>query len=246
MILYKYYSPDSGLEALKSQKLGFRCPVNFNDPFELSLLDDAIVTEHDRNIESLKTHVAILSLSRSFSNPLMWAHYASAHEGIVIGYDVDNEFLNSKDLNIIPAMYGDVIYRNSKLEPINLENRASFLEFLIECSIGNPLTYSARDQKIIKDYFLTKHIAWAYEEEVRVVKPLYPMLSPHADRYTHYSPSGTHEGLYIFDQVSEIKEVYLGARFKKSLPQFLLACPNVPIFKMSIESHSWRLTPNKI
>jgi Ca2+-binding EF-hand superfamily protein len=36
MRLYKYYGYDAGLAALESQRLGFRCPKDFNDPLELS------------------------------------------------------------------------------------------------------------------------------------------------------------------------------------------------------------------
>jgi hypothetical protein len=40
MILYKYYGFEAGLSALKSQRLGFRLPAYFNDPFELSFLSN--------------------------------------------------------------------------------------------------------------------------------------------------------------------------------------------------------------
>ena len=51
MILYKYYGFGAGLAALGSQKLGFREPRYFNDPFELSYLDNS----DDLNFVSTKT-----------------------------------------------------------------------------------------------------------------------------------------------------------------------------------------------
>ena len=36
LILYKYYGFNSGESALESERLGFRTPTHFNDPFEAS------------------------------------------------------------------------------------------------------------------------------------------------------------------------------------------------------------------
>ena len=39
MILYKYYSFNSGKSALESERVGFRTPTHFNDPFEASVIE---------------------------------------------------------------------------------------------------------------------------------------------------------------------------------------------------------------
>jgi hypothetical protein len=105
-ILYKYYSCAGGQAALKSQNLGFRKPEFFNDPFELTALSNSVGPANKQEtlkirIDQLRDQVAVLCLTRSAFNPLMWAHYADQHKGFVIGYDTSGPFLNSPEYNLI-------------------------------------------------------------------------------------------------------------------------------------------------
>ena len=61
MILYKYYGFNSGESALESERLGFRTPTHFNDPFEASVVEGESFTK-DR-IQQTLNNVAILSLT---------------------------------------------------------------------------------------------------------------------------------------------------------------------------------------
>ncbi|CAI3799072.1 DUF2971 domain-containing protein [Rheinheimera sp. MM224] len=253
MILYKYYSFESGIKALESKLLGFRVPLYFNDPFELSWFDSIHPEYHyDRdlqlNIQSLKSQVVILSLSRSFSNPLMWAHYGSSHEGIVIGYDVSQSYLSSRERNIISVSSGDVIYRNSKPELKNFDLKVSSLETLIERSLGSNYANTVAKQVLFKDFFLTKHISWAYEEEVRVVKPLYPMLSAAPELYGAFKECNKINGLHYLNEEANIKEVYFGARcdLEDAMFGYSHRYPNIEFFRMYIDSQSWKLTAEAI
>lgn len=104
MILYKYYSYDAGISALNNGKFGFRNPKEFNDPFELTSLSNfsgGKSVQMPRTIDALKKNIAVLSLTRTFDNPLMWAHYGQEHTGFVVGYEVDKLFLKSKQYNIV-------------------------------------------------------------------------------------------------------------------------------------------------
>ncbi|PYC03798.1 hypothetical protein DMX12_09315 [Pseudomonas sp. MB-090624] len=129
-ILYKYYSYAGGKAAIRSQNLGFRKPEYFNDPFELTALSNSVgpVGKQETlkaRIDQLKDQVAILCMTRSALNPLMWAHYADQHQGFVIGYDVSGPFLNSPEYNLITVDSGDVLYTNTKtpfaLNPESME-----------------------------------------------------------------------------------------------------------------------------
>jgi DUF2971 family protein len=55
-------------------------------------------------------NTGILSLTRTPTNPLMWAHYAEKHQGMVIGIDAVAAGLTDEKANLIPAQYGSVIY----------------------------------------------------------------------------------------------------------------------------------------
>jgi hypothetical protein len=236
VILYKYYGYESGVAALRNGKLGFRKPVNFNDPFELSVLSnsdipDSETTPFQGRIDLLRNSVVILSLTRTSLNPLMWAHYGQEHTGFVVGYEVDDPFLMSKKYNIITVDQGDVVYINTK-SPYFLNAEAT--EKLLHASwIGIGLNVDDLDEleryeveNLLRKILLTKHSIWVYEEEVRVVKVLQSAFNT-AEEYQSdpnrgfstitrdVAPSyccSVIEGLYLYHKDAQIREVYLGMR----------------------------------
>jgi len=233
LILYKYYGFGSGLSALKSSQLGFRTPKDFNDPFELTYLSNAEgpgakLSELDHRIEELKKSVSILSLTRTPLNPLMWAHYGEDHSGFVIGYEVEDEFLTSKEYNLVPVDSGDVVYTNTKNSHRLNYASMDLIHKLYLASQGAPLDPDERSniENLVRKVFLTKHASWVYEEEVRVVKVPYSLFEEtgnyQQDPKRHFyglskdvAPGyscTTISGLSIFSYKTKIKEVYLGVR----------------------------------
>jgi hypothetical protein len=236
MILYKYYGYNSGLAALKSSQLGFRTPEKFNDPFELTYLDNIhetsgpeLISQQWRDsLRTLRSSVGVLSLTRTPTNPLMWAHYGEDHTGFVIGYDVSSEFFTGSKYNLVSVDQGDVIYTSSK-EPlsltINMKDQLTQV-FLASRLSTIPLQKTRELATILRRVFLIKPSCWSYEEEVRVVKMIddYSMTveERHLNALTRNRPLGrevapghsvvTVEGLRIFEHRVPIKEVYLGLR----------------------------------
>ena len=233
MILYKYYGFSAGLSALKSSQLGFRIPISFNDPFELSFLDNAEgpevkLNDLDFKIKELKKSVAILSLTRTPLNPLMWAHYGEDHTGFVIGYKVDSPFLNDENYNLIPVDRGDVVYTNTKtLHQLNKKSRELLHQvYLASQGLIEESPDRSDFENLARKIFLTKHSSWVYEEEVRVVKSFFSMFEDVDEYYSdpmrnwysisqNVAPMISVEkvsGLKIFNHEVDIKEVYLGVR----------------------------------
>ncbi len=233
MILYKYYGFGAGLSALRSSQLGFRTPKDFNDPFELTFLSnatgpDAKLSRLESEIERLKSSVAILSLTRTPLNPLMWAHYGQEHTGFVIGYETNDKFLTSKEYNLVPVDDGDVVYTNTKsrhhLNPatMNLIHQVSLAGQGVDLSPSE----QAQISSLIRRVFLTKHSIWGYEEEVRIVKVWQSIFETAEDyqgdplrSFYHISkdvaPRNVCQmisGLLIYYHPVKIKELYLGVR----------------------------------
>lgn len=230
MILYKYYGFGAGIAALKSSRLGFRTPDKFNDPFELSYLDNAEGTQSKLThmqtcLKNLRESVVVLSLTRTPLNPLMWAHYAEEHTGFVIGYQVDVPFLKSRNYNLIPVDAGDVMYTNTKtlhtLTP-EIKELLDNLEFTAMFP-GDYREAFPELESLARKVFLVKHACWVYEEEVRVVKQTIN-FSGESGQDSMWTSSGISRecapgisvesipGLSIFEPLVEIKEVYLGLR----------------------------------
>lgn len=270
-ILYKYYSYAGGKAALKSQNLGFRNPEFFNDPFELTALSNSVgpISKQEtlkRRIDQLKDQVAILCLTRSALNPLMWAHYADQHQGFVIGYDTSGPFLNSPEYNLITVDSGDVLYTNTKtpfaLNPESMEA----LNGVYQHAMGFEV---AADRALARRLFLTKHASWVYEEEVRVVKKVLDWTQTVEDDQSdplrsfymltrelraeempgvNFDPgyfvaplNDNARELYLFSHKMPIREVYLGARSTfvndpDFASTFQLQCQ---VFQLDVNQTSW-------
>lgn len=100
-ILYKYLGPGSGLKVLTSSSIRFTPPLDLNDPFESripiarpfrrSVVPGrwAVFPDDQKAVfKSINATFGVSCFSESCDNLLMWAHYANAHAGIVIGFRV--------------------------------------------------------------------------------------------------------------------------------------------------------------
>ncbi|PKF25948.1 DUF2971 domain-containing protein [Pseudomonas hunanensis] len=259
MILYKYYDATGGLKALKSKRLGFRTPSNFNDPFELTALSNgdgplSKMYTLRAQIEQLKEQVVILSLTRSPFNPLMWAHYGKDHTGVVIAYNVSGQFLNSPEYNLIPADTGDVIYTHTKSPFKMTPETMSTLHRVYQQGFGAPAAQTYEQQALARRLFLTKHASWVYEEEVRVVKianNLFEEMQVFQGDPLRAYDLGEHLpfGLHLYRQKVPITAVYLGARntlASDPVARLELEGLNCPVHQLEVDDSSWDLSPKQL
>jgi hypothetical protein len=103
----------------------------------------------------------ILCLSQTYSNILMWSHYAEHHKGVVLKFRrmTNNLFSVSKKINY-------------SLNMPSILNHKNFIENLIN---GTELFSSvAAVEEIFSKIWHTKSIDWKYEEEWRIVLPATP------------------------------------------------------------------------
>ena len=89
-------------------KIYFSNKEGLNDPFDCPVMNfkDEVLNSLFENKGDNEYHPKILSLVRyeddtenefeNINNPLMWSHYAKAHEGICIEYEFDNSFLDDR------------------------------------------------------------------------------------------------------------------------------------------------------
>ena len=88
-LLYKYYPPIR-LHVLKERQVWLIRPQAFNDPFELNphfpRPDSSDPTQKKMVLDMNAQTIVVLSLSEVRDSLLMWAHYAKAHLGFVVGF----------------------------------------------------------------------------------------------------------------------------------------------------------------
>jgi hypothetical protein len=131
------------IESLKKQRLKISLLNDMNDPFEL--LGVNLKKKADRELfhelkEEMNRTIGVLCFSRSWSNPVLWSHYADKHHGICLGFDLLDEWTK------------EVTYTASRLKA-ELEQ-----EMLLNNQDGFGL-------KLLT----TKYEHWQYENEVRLI-----------------------------------------------------------------------------
>lgn len=98
--------------------------------------------------KSIPESVGIVSLTESYDNKLMWAHYGEKHKGFLIAFNENHEFFNRK------RKPSDEFYYLRKVNYCDSKSDATIYK-----------TSGA-------DLFLRKDIEWAYEKEWRLLIPL--------------------------------------------------------------------------
>lgn len=233
MILYKYMRYDAAIRLITTDSVSFSSYLNFNDPYELSCL--AHGPGNINNMMKMRgqinlwgTNSVILCLTREHLNPLMWAHYADSHKGIVIGLDVSDDKFTSLDKNIIPVQFGSVIY--TKTQPISPYFTTEFPQTEIEQFIGFNTGYLEKLQRT----FLYKSHHWSYEEEVRIVKHKRCTDLIEVPEYNIFTMELT---------TGSIKEIHIGLRMEGKYNEFMTLCnqyqPDAKLYKCMINGLSW-------
>lgn len=140
---YHMTSSDHGISSISFSRLKVARFAEVNDPFELMALNS-----HNREIrrllrrfKSLKNkEIGLLCFSRNWTQPMLWSHYASKHEGICLGFDI------KRGSELQEVKYED---KRPKMKSDNGEDAQS-----IDADIQNLL-------------LRTKYIGWEYEQELR-------------------------------------------------------------------------------
>lgn len=131
--------------------------ADLNDPFEL-LAANLANADHRRSFDEMKRELnetkGLICFSRTWSNPLLWGHYAEKHTGIALGFDVPDPLLS------------EVVYTSQRLR-IEVDPKTKAVKL---------------DERLINRLLRTKFSDWKYEEEYRVFVRLDP-LSREAGMY---------------------------------------------------------------
>jgi hypothetical protein len=177
-----YYKRD--IELLSSSKIYVPDKTELNDPYEgliepivfeefdilkniSSIVLKKIAKSYDKveasaeqlrkSLKGIIDHtntMGIYSLSKTYNNEILWAHYSNSHKGFCIEFDLtrlmDLYYQNSKVINFVNLV--NVEYQN-KTPKISLSD-----------VIGE-----INDKEIIVKTLGSKSLAWKYEDEIRLV-----------------------------------------------------------------------------
>lgn len=253
MILYKYLSVERAQRVLSEQTLHFSLPTYFNDPFDTPRVatNGSIRSTNDfidgiqARLKSLiyRSTSGILSLTRTTTNALMWAHYADSHKGVILGFDVGEAGFLEEDSNIIPAHFGSVIYTRQRVKGVYNSKSLS------ESVIGETFHFQSENYEKGQRLFLMKPLDWAYEEEVRVVKCV-----KGATAETPTIPSGTfkvinvdgnHMYFYRWPKTA-LREIHLGTNHHPTNVYDLTEFDDVKIFQCELDDDEYTFNSKDI
>jgi hypothetical protein len=146
MRIYKFYPARWGREALSKRRLKVSPIDELNDPFEylsLDLGDKSVRAWATLFRQKVSQDKGIISFSKNWHQPLMWAHYAESHRGLALGFDVPDSLLFK------------INYVENRIKPDSDIDRGSDAM-----------------QRLIQKLLTTKHTEWSYEDEYRLVQKL--------------------------------------------------------------------------
>lgn len=102
--------------------------------------------------EQLPAMLGVLCLSRNSNQPLMWAHYADSHRGMMLEFNSEHPAFNRKR---------------------SASDEFGYLRPVSYSTVRPAITMQALDgDRIFQDFALTKADPWSYEEEIRLIWPL--------------------------------------------------------------------------
>ena len=104
---------------------------------------------HDKFMKIINRKIAVLCLTETPDNELMWAHYANSNQGYVVGFNCENEFFKPKKGE--PKTCGELM-------PVQYTDTRP--ELFVE----------AGNLDIPKELFFTKTLKWSYEREWRLLR----------------------------------------------------------------------------
>lgn len=142
MLVYYLTGAQFALSNLALRRIKISRFSDLNDPFELlgvDVNDKSHRAKFRRYKKDINNNKGLICFSRSWSNPLMWGHYAERHTGIALGFEVSNEDL------LKPVIYAKRL--------IKLHKNTEDLNF---------------SKEFIDKLLCTKFFDWKYEDEVRM------------------------------------------------------------------------------
>ncbi|EBJ2076140.1 DUF2971 domain-containing protein, partial [Salmonella enterica] len=146
-----------------------------NDPFELRPSHHSETNSIDiKHFEELSNasyfDYAVISLSETNNNLLMWSHYADQHKGIVIEFDTSKPLFESyKDFT---ALRFDEDIEGEIIDIEENERRENIKAGCIQRVRYNSKRPNIKNFENILEHFLIKSEEWIYEKEHRIILPL--------------------------------------------------------------------------
>lgn len=158
MLLYRFLNLDHSLQLLQDQEWKVSRLLQLNDPADCvptlvggpSLPTQAAQKVFALNyLKEMYQNIGMVCFSANVTDPVIWSHYADAHRGMAIGFEMQ---VPSPMVHEVKYQEDRPVLKFEELEKLK-EKKALTNEFL---------------RLVIGDAFTRKAPSWAYEREYRI------------------------------------------------------------------------------
>ncbi len=219
MRLYHFINAKYGLEDLRDKRLKIARIMELNDPFEF-MGADLSNRELREALEATKSYLyvkfGLLCFSESWNNPVQWSHYADRHQGLCLGFDIPDIFLDKvnyvderlpvddflADFEALASRLSGEMknYIGQLASPDEFEKKkAEFLANVYPNRLMDEVESDEDGLAWVKKIIATKFSHWSYEREFRS----FVSLSNKESDGRYY---------YNFSDDLNLKEVIVGIR----------------------------------
>jgi hypothetical protein len=181
MKLYKFYNAQYGIEAIKNGRIKVSTLSDLNDPFDcrsISFTDHEQRQNYKEYLSEYMKEKGILCFSKSWSNPVLWSHYANSHKGLCLELEAEDGFcrevnyISKVSLNSIPDIkkptegekniLDQSVYK--KFSHWKYESETRKIVNLSDCDNDNGLQfYKLNDKLKLKKVYIGSN----YEKEIK-------------------------------------------------------------------------------
>lgn len=147
MRVYYFTAEEFALSNIVNKRIKISLLDDLNDPYEflgVDLSDKEFRRAFKAGREEAARTAGVICFSKSWKDPLMWAHYGNKHKGICLGFDVSDEHI--EEIEYIPEL----------MQP-DIDMRKEF---------------GGLEESYFRKLFNFKYEGWEYEKEIRVLVPL--------------------------------------------------------------------------
>jgi hypothetical protein len=132
MRIYKFLNKPFGLQALRDRRFKVSRLTQLNDPFEMLALG---VEDHGTRMALQMTQVELneragwCCFSRTWTNPVIWSHYADSHRGLCLGFDVPDAFAKPIEYVSVRPPFPNNLQQMTLSDKLAVMNRLLFVKF---------------------------------------------------------------------------------------------------------------------
>src|SRR5438046_1893748 len=132
MRIHKFLNKRYALKSMRERRLKISRLSELNDPFEMLPFDLSSRVARlslAMTLREFDERKGLMCFSRTWTNPVIWAHYADQHRGLCLGFDVPDALIKEISYTKTREPYPLDLFDSDEAEQLRLTDRLLFTKF---------------------------------------------------------------------------------------------------------------------